>query len=130
MLKEDKLRLRCHKLHIKEKNIDGIWFLTCYDQDHGLDCQAYIHEILKSFKNQAKQINGHADINLILTLYVRYAASILIKNPLPFLAGVSTISVVGKNMEQDNNNVIAISSQTIQQVDIEKAWLIDKTGDL
>ena len=70
MLKEGKLRLRCHKLHIKEKNIDGIWFVTCYDQDHDLDCQAYIHEILKSFKNQAKQINGHADINLILTLYV------------------------------------------------------------
>ena len=63
---------------------------------------------------------------LTILLYVRYAASVLIQNTLPFLPA---ISVVGNNMEQDNDTVIAISSQTSQHADIDKAWLIDKIGD-
>ena len=104
-------------------------FVTRYAEEHGLDRQAEMQELLNPVERHALKRNNKAAINSILPLYIGYAASIVIANPLPLLAGASAMSVMSEKMERENENVIAISSQTNRKADIEKASLLDETDD-
>ena len=88
-----------------------------------------MQELLKPVECHIMNHNNKYVINLILNLYVGYDASIFFSNMLSLLTGASEMIIMSDNMEQENETVIAISCQKNQKADIEKALIIDETGN-
>jgi hypothetical protein len=97
-----------------------------YAQEHDLDRQAEVEEVLKPVERYVVKKTGKAEFKSILPFYLGYTVSILTANPIPMMIGFGMMAGGAQDITQERANMGKISNESNRIADVETTGLLDE----
>lgn len=98
-----------------------------YAQEHDLDREAEISELLRPVEEHSMKRNANAELRQAVPFYVGYAATLITANPIPMMIGWSVMASGNQKAEKEMKNLSSITKETERRSDVEKTSLLDET---
>lgn len=97
-----------------------------YAQEHDLDRQAEVEEVLQPVRLYVARKTGKAEMKAILPFYLGYTVSILTANPIPMMIGFGMMAGGNQDITQERENMGEISNESNRIADVETTGLLDE----
>jgi len=101
-----------------------------YANEHDLDREAEVNELLDPFARYVTRRNVHAELKAVGSLYAGYTATLVTGNILPAMAGLAVWSSTMSSREGEARNLQTMQNETNRAADVEKAGLLDEADDV
>lgn len=101
-----------------------------YAQEHDLDRENEVNELLEPFAKYVQKRNINAELKAIASLYAGYSATLLTANPLPALAGLAVWSTALASRESEMRNFDSMKKETNRRANVETTGLLDEADDI
>jgi len=99
-----------------------------YAQEHDLDREAEISELLRPVEEHSVKRSAKAELRQAVPFYVGYAATLVTANPIPMMIGWSVMASGNQKAEKEMKNLSSITKETNRRSDVEKTSLLDEPG--
>jgi hypothetical protein len=97
-----------------------------YAQEHDLDRQAEVEEVLTPVERYVVAKTGKAEMKAILPFYLGYTVSILTANPIPMMIGFGMMAGNTQDITTERTNMSKISNESHRIADVETTGLLDE----
>ncbi|CAJ1957755.1 unnamed protein product [Cylindrotheca closterium] len=97
-----------------------------YAQEHDLDREAEISELLRPVEEQSMKRSAKAELRQAVPFYVGYAATLITANPIPMMIGWSVMASGNQKAEKEMKNLSSVTKETNRRSDVEKTSLLDE----
>jgi hypothetical protein len=100
-----------------------------YAQKHNLDRKAEIEELLEPVQRYALKRNNQQSLDMLIPLYVGYAATLITLNPIPVIVGAAVFASKAEEAKERAQNMKSISSEAARKADEETTSLLDEAEE-
>jgi len=97
-----------------------------YAQEHDLDREAEISELLRPVEAHSMKRSAKAELRQAVPFYLGYAATLITANPIPMMIGWSVMASGNQKAEKEMKNLSSITKETSRRSDVEKTSLLDE----